>query len=105
VFATIRDLFQARRRSNVVAKSRLQLVLVQDRAGLTNEELAQFRREMMEVIQRYFVIDESGFDVNYQRSDDATTLLINSPIIVRRDSEKRDSEKDSEKVAQVSKKS
>jgi cell division topological specificity factor MinE len=81
------------------------LVLVQDRAGLTNEELAQFRREMMEVIQRYFVIDESGFDVNYQRSDDATTLLINSPIIVRRDSEKRDSEKDSEKVAQVSKKS
>ncbi len=105
MFATIRDLFQARRRSNVVAKSRLQLVLVQDRAGLTNEELAQFRREMMEVIQRYFVIDESGFDVNYQRSDDATTLLINSPIIVRRDSEKRDSEKDSEKVAQVSKKS
>lgn len=88
MFAGIRNIFRDRRRSNVVAKSRLQLVLVQDRAGLTNEELAQFRREMMEVIQKYFVIDEAGFDVNYQRTDEATTLLINSPIIVRREQEK-----------------
>ena len=81
-------MFRGRRASNVVAKSRLQLVLVQDRAGLSNEELAQFRRELMDVIQKYFVIDESGFDVNYQRTDDETTLSINSPIVVRREGEK-----------------
>jgi cell division topological specificity factor len=88
VFAAIKNMFRDRRASNVVAKSRLQLVLVQDRAGLSNEELAQFRRELMDVIQKYFVIDESGFDVNYQRSDDETTLSINSPIVVRREGEK-----------------
>lgn len=88
MFAAIKNLFRDRRASNVVAKSRLQLVLVQDRAGLSNEELAQFRRELMDVIQKYFVIDEAGFDLNYQRTDDETTLSINSPIIVRRDADK-----------------
>jgi cell division topological specificity factor len=73
--------------SKVLAKSRLHFVLVQDRAGLTNEELAQFKREMIAVIERYFLIDESGFDMTYQRDKDTTTLLINSPIILRRDSD------------------
>jgi len=66
------------------AKNRLQFVLVQDRAGLTNEELGQFKREMIQVIEKYFVIDEKGFDISYKRGDDSTTLLINSPIIVKR---------------------
>jgi cell division topological specificity factor len=71
--------------SKTLAKSRLSFVLVQDRTGLTNEELAKFKREMIEVIDRYFVIDEKGFDISYQRDNDTTTLLINSPIIVRRE--------------------
>jgi cell division topological specificity factor len=66
------------------AKNRLQFVLVQDRAGLNNEELSQFKREMIAVIEKYFVIDESRFDISYQRATESTTLLINSPIIVRR---------------------
>lgn len=39
---------------------------------------------MVEVIERYFVIDESGFDIDYKRDSDLTTLVINSPIVVRR---------------------
>jgi cell division topological specificity factor len=77
-----RDWFGSESKS--LAKSRLSFVLVQDRTGLTNEELAKFKREMIEVIDRYFVIDEHGFDISYQRDNDTTTLLINSPIIVRR---------------------
>lgn len=59
-------------------------MLVQDRAGLTNEEMASFRKEMLEVIDKYFVIDKHGFDIEYKRDVDCTTLVINSPIIVRR---------------------
>jgi septum formation topological specificity factor MinE len=59
-------------------------VLVQDRAGLTNEEMALFKEEMVKVIERYFVIDKEGFDIKYHRLADTTTLLINSPVIVRR---------------------
>lgn len=70
--------------SKSLAKSRLHFVLVQDRAGLSSEELASFRKELVGVIEKYFVIDENGFDINYKRDSDTTTLLINSPIVVRR---------------------
>ena len=70
--------------SKSLAKSRLHFVLVQDRTGLTNEEMSGFREEMVKVIEKYFVIDKEGFDVKYHRIEDHTTLLINSPVIVRR---------------------
>lgn len=72
------------RASKSVAKSRLHFVLVQDRAGLTPDEMASFKKEMVSVIEKYFVIDEGGFDISYKREVETTTLVINSPVIVRR---------------------
>jgi len=79
-----RMLFGDGNESKDVAKSRLHFVLVQDRTGLTNEEMSGFREEMVKVIEKYFVIDKEGFDIKYHRLADTTTLLINSPVIVRR---------------------
>ena len=64
--------------SKDLAKSRLHFVLVQDRTGLTNEEMAGFKEEMVKVIEK------DGFDISYHRDVETTTLLINSPVIVRR---------------------
>lgn len=77
-------LFGESNESKDLAKSRLHFVLVQDRTGLTNEEMSGFREEMVKVIEKYFVIDKEGFDIKYHRLADTTTLLINSPVIVRR---------------------
>lgn len=77
-------LFGESSESKDVAKSRLHFVLVQDRTGLNNDEMAGFREEMLKVIEKYFVIDKDGFDIKYHRLADTTTLLINSPVIVRR---------------------
>lgn len=86
VLKALRDkIFRTNGVSSNSAKSRLHFVLVQDRTGLTAERLASFKKEMVEVIQRYFVIDESGFDVSYKRDTGVTTLIINSPIVVRRE--------------------
>lgn len=79
-----KKLFGESNESKETAKSRLHFVLVQDRTGLTNEEMAGFRQEMVKVIEKYFVIDKEGFDIKYHRLADTTTLLINSPVIVRR---------------------
>lgn len=59
-------------------------MLVQDRTGLTNDEMVNFKKELIGVIAKYFVIDERGFDINYKRESELTTLLINSPVLVRR---------------------
>ncbi len=84
MFTALKEKLFGASRSKSVAKSRLHFVLVQDRAGLTNEEMASFRRELVDVIERYFVIDEQGFDIDYERAGDTTTLLINSPVVVKR---------------------
>ena len=83
MFNAIKKIFNGRESKNL-AKSRLHFVLVQDRAGLSSEELTQFRKELVSVIEKFFVIDENGFDINYKRESDTTTLLINSPIVIKR---------------------
>lgn len=85
MFAGLKDFFFGNgKASNTLARSRLHFVLVQDRTGLSPDDMTKFKREMVEVLERYFVIDENGFDVAYKRDSDLTTLVINSPVIVRR---------------------
>ncbi len=85
MFAGLKDfLFGNGKASNSLARSRLHFVLVQDRTGLTPDDMTKFKREMVQVLERYFVIDEQGFDISYKRESELTTLVINSPVIVRR---------------------
>ncbi|MCB0336304.1 MAG: cell division topological specificity factor MinE [Bdellovibrionales bacterium] len=70
--------------SKTRAKSRLHFVLVQDRTGLSPDQMSKFKEELIDVIGNYFIIDKQGFDVSYQREEGSTTLLINSPVVVRR---------------------
>jgi cell division topological specificity factor len=83
----------AGKNSKADAKNRLQFVLVQDRAGLSGADMKAFREELMDVIDKYFEINREGFDVSYKRETDFTTLLINSPVAVRKDKENKDSKK------------
>ena len=89
MFGALKKLFGAiglleAHESKGVAKSRLHFVLVQDRTGLTAEEMGLFRKEIMSVIDKYFQMDEDGLDVSYKRETGTTTLLINSPVLLRR---------------------
>lgn len=70
--------------SNRIAKNRLTVVLVQDRAGLTSSQLDRFRNELIAVLERYFVIDASGIEIDYKRQGEYTVLSISSPVLVRR---------------------
>jgi cell division topological specificity factor len=85
----IKNMFSTSDESKEVAKSRLHFVLVQDRAGLNQEDLAKFRSEMIAVIEKYFVVNEGEFDISYQRGRETTTLLINSPVIFKKNSNLR----------------
>ena len=83
MFSKLSKKLFGRGESKEQAKSRLHFVLVQDRTGLSNEDMRQFKSELVEVIERYFTINENEFDITYQRDGDSTTLLINSPVVVR----------------------
>lgn len=71
--------------SNVAAKSRLHFVIVQDRSGLSSDEMTSFKRELIDVIKKFFMIDDEGLEVNYQRDSGSTTLQISSPVLRRKE--------------------
>jgi len=74
-------------KSKNVAKERLKLVLVHDRADLSPKFLEMIKGDIIRVISEYVDIDEEGLDIKLtrmKRDVDNTTisaLVANIPII------------------------
>ena len=69
-----------------MAKERLHLVLMQDRANVSADFLDMMKQEIIDVIKKYIDVDESEIDVHLtnKTSDDGTTgpaLYANIPIV------------------------
>ena len=69
------------------AKERLHLVLMQDRANVSADFLELMKQEIIDVIKKYIVVDETSIDVRLtnQPNDDGTNgapaLYANIPIM------------------------
>jgi cell division topological specificity factor len=62
------------------AKSRLQLVLAHDRAGINPDMIDKMRQEILEVVSHYIDIDINAMEFTIQSSDRKTSLTANLPI-------------------------
>ena len=60
------------------------MVLVQDRSGLTSAEMEKFRGDLLKVISRYFILERKALDIEWERADGSTALVINTPVMVKR---------------------
>ncbi|NOZ06192.1 MAG: cell division topological specificity factor MinE [Chloroflexi bacterium] len=72
--------FRRQRRSGDVARERLQLVLVHDRAGVSPELIQTLRHEIIDVISKYLDIDQAGMEINLTQGRDRSKLVANIPI-------------------------
>ncbi|HEY8362701.1 MAG TPA: cell division topological specificity factor MinE [Tissierellaceae bacterium] len=74
-------------KSKNIAKERLKLVLVHDRADLSPKFLEMIKSDIIRVISEYVDIDEEGLDIKLtrmRRESDNTTisaLVANIPIL------------------------
>ncbi len=74
-------------KSKNIAKERLKLVLVHDRADLSPQFLDMIKGDIIRVISEYVDIDEEGLDIKLtrmKREMDSTTisaLVANIPIV------------------------
>ena len=81
--------------SKVVAKERLHLVLMQDRANVSADFMELMKQEIIEVIKKYIDVDENSIDVKLTNkvNSDGTTgapiLYANIPIINVKDDTKQ----------------
>lgn len=74
--------------SSSIAKERLKLVLIHDRAGTSpsSNVMEMLRKDIIVVISKYFDVEEDDFDVEIKNSSDiqsgsaATRLTANIPI-------------------------
>jgi len=79
-------LFGKSKPSKDIAKERLQLVLIHDRANVSPEFLEMIKGEIIKVIQHYMDIDEGALDIQLTRtkSEDGNrmvpALVANIPI-------------------------
>jgi cell division topological specificity factor len=63
-----------------IAKERLRLVLVHDRADVSPQFLESLKEELIAVISRYMEIEEDGMDVALQRGENQVALVANIPV-------------------------
>lgn len=67
--------------SKNIAKERLRLVLVHDRATISPQMLNNLKEDLIKVISNYMEIDESTLEVQLSQDDREVALGVNIPIV------------------------
>jgi len=82
----LKNIFNRKPTSGSVAKDRLKLVLIHDRANCNTDLLEMMKNDIMQVIAKYMDIDEAaGMDINISQTTDdenktVPVLYANIPI-------------------------
>ena len=66
--------------SGKVAKKRLQMVLIQDRASVSPEVMEKLRDDIIQVISKYMVINKSDMEISLENVEDSVALVANIPV-------------------------
>lgn len=75
-------LFGKRENSKAVAKERLKLVLIHDRANVSPEFLEMIRHEILQVISNYIDIDYNSFDIQLTKTKSEDGLRFVPALVV-----------------------
>jgi cell division topological specificity factor len=74
-------LFGRREASKAIAKERLRVVLVHDRAGIPPELLNVIQNEILTVISKHVKVERDGIEMNLSHQQGQTRLVADIPIV------------------------
>ena len=63
-----------------IARERLRLVLVHDRASVTPQFMEVLKDDMIKVISKYMDINEREREVNFTKDESSVALVANIPV-------------------------
>lgn len=66
--------------SKDIARERLRLVLVHDRANVSPQLMEVLRDDMIKVISNYMEINESDMEITLTNDDSSVALVANIPV-------------------------
>ena len=92
-------------KSKDIAKSRLKLILVQDRLSISEEVMQSLQSEVTKLLSKYFTLNTDEVEMDLEREDNALALVANIPILGMKEREselntaevQKDNEPDTEK--------
>lgn len=71
-------------KSKEAAKKRLKLALVYDKLDVSDDLISNLHQDIVDVISKYFVIDKEAIKLDIKRSDNSSSLILNTPILSTR---------------------
>ena len=77
-------LFGRRQPSKTIAKERLRVVLIHDRAGIPPELLNVIKNEIITVISKHVKVDRDTIEVKLSHTQGQTRLVADIPIVSSR---------------------
>ncbi len=81
MFEFIQRLFgKEENKSKDVAKERLRLILVHDRASVSPQFLDTIKEELIRVISKYMDIEQDALDVQLTTENNSVALIANIPV-------------------------
>jgi len=67
--------------SKSIGKSRLQLILINDRTGVSPEILDALQEDIFHVISKYFNVKEDDVEMSLEKDEGAVALVANIPVL------------------------
>lgn len=69
-----------RKSSKEIAKDRLKVVLIHDRANISPEIMQCIKNEIIEVISHYMDINKQDMEISLEHDDNSVALMANIPV-------------------------
>ncbi len=66
--------------SREIARDRLKVVLIHDRANLSPELMEHLKNDIIQVISKYMVINKHDMEISLANDDDSVALVANIPV-------------------------
>ena len=76
----LRWALQKHERSKDTARTRLKLILVLDRVNLAPEYMESMKKDIIQVVSKYLVVDEDTIEVDMKHSDGSIVLVSNVQV-------------------------
>ena len=76
----LRWALQRHENSRDAARKRLQVILVMDRIGMGAEHMDAMKKDIMQAVSRYLIIDEESIEIDMKRSEDTLVLVSNIQV-------------------------
>lgn len=80
MLSALRKLFGSNEKSKDVARKRLNLVIVHDRASVSPEIMKQLRDDIIQVISKYMVINKQDMEIELENDENSVALVANIPV-------------------------